>query len=139
MGENNVSEMFSSLVEDDKDVVGLFAYSLYRFKKMKYIEQYLERYNVNSIPEDKLNSFSEGALVQKEDYRKSSIDLLKEYSSILIVKSLDGIMCPKASKFPWGKSIFASTIGGFVLGLIIALVLFSVGDSELKSILNKFF
>lgn len=130
--------IYSELVEDDNDIVGHIAYSLYKSDKIKFIEEFKAKQG-REPAEDDLRQFHEVCCIQSniDRYKMQAISILQQFMSDTLAsttkqieedykkaqdKHLADIVAPLVPKFWW--SILQSIIGAFIFALIVAAFAF---------------
>lgn len=137
--------IYSKLVKDDNDLVGLIAYALYKQHKIEYIESFkadnnntdptdkdFESFYVGSCTASSLNSYRDEAqqLLEKltlaaarEDINEFENEMLRNYKREIA----DAV---KSNQPKWWSSVIYSVIGAFVFSIIIAISSFLGKTSE---------
>lgn len=130
--------IYRELVEDDNDIVGHIAYSLYKSDKIKFIEKFKAKHGQEPA-EDDLRQFHEVCCIQSniDRYKMQAISILQQFMSDTLAsttkqieedykkaqdKHLADIVAPLVPKFWW--SVWQSIIGAFVFALIVAAFAF---------------
>lgn len=130
--------IYRELVEDDNDIVGHIAYSLYKSDKIKFIEEFKAKHGQEPA-EDDLRQFHEVCCIQSniDRYKMQAISILQQFMSDTLAsttkqieedykkaqdKHLADIVAPLVPKFWW--NVWQSIIGAFVFALIVAAFAF---------------
>jgi len=85
--------IYNKMVEEDKDLAGIIAYSVYKKHKIEIIEKIKEDKDDDKILESELQAFvtMSNTDTQIEAYRTEAKQVLKEYSDILLKEKLEDI------------------------------------------------
>lgn len=73
--------IYKKLVENERDMIGHIAYSLYKSEKVDHIEEYKKKNNVLEVPDSEIDAFTAGRDNERsiKHYRKIAADLLQEF------------------------------------------------------------
>lgn len=141
--ERIFSLVYSKIVENDNDLIGHIAYSLYKASKIKYIENFKKEHNDALPTEQDLESFHRVSLtiipalrIQAEQILSSFIDFTLEESISEIEQKMlgeqEGILkeiiqpiIPTPPKGPWDGFWMAVLVKG-VQAIIVAIILFLI-------------
>jgi hypothetical protein len=91
MSENNRRWIYGNLVEDENDMLGHIAYSLYKKQKIEFIKD-KERENGGQPPTDQqLKDFQEiaGSTSQLDLYRTKAVDLVQVFLETVLNEDLE--------------------------------------------------
>lgn len=131
--------IYSELVDDDNDIVGHIAYSLYKSDKIKYIEDFKNKNHGQEPTEDDLKNFHEVCCIQAniDRYKMQAVSILQQFMSDTLssttkqieddyIKSQDkhlkDIISPLKPSFWHG--ILQSIVGAFIFAIIVAAFAF---------------
>ena len=131
--------IYKELVEDENDIVGHIAYSLYKSDKIKFIEDFKGKNSGEEPSEDDLKGFHEFCCLPSniDRYKMQAISILQQFMSDTLssttrqieedyVKSqnrhLKEVVAPLVPGF-W-KSIWQGIVSAFVFALIVAAFAF---------------
>lgn len=89
--ERKFSDMYSKLVEDNDDMIGHIAYSLYKSRKITYIQSFIES-NANKRPsESDLESFHKSADTMIISLRIEAEQILTNFTQFLLDETVNDI------------------------------------------------
>ena len=133
--------IYSKLVEDNDDVVGHIAYSLYKNEKIEYIETFKEKYGSEPTDLDlepfHISSCTKGSL---ERFRRMAATILEEFTNEMLGSTIKDIeenvisnhkrylketineISPKG--FMYG--VYQSILGAFIFLLLMAGLVFAI-------------
>ena len=131
--------IYNELVEDDNDIVGHIAYSLYKSDKIDFIEDYKNKNHGNEPTEDDLRRFHEVCCIPSniERYKMQAVSILQQFMSDTLAsttkqieedyknsqdKHLVEIISPIKPKVWYG--IWQSIVGAFIFAVIVAAFAF---------------
>lgn len=141
--ERKYNYIYKQLVDDEYDVIGHIAYSIYKSNKIEFIEKFKEEHNGLPPTEEELMSFHDVSCTT------SSINLYQTKAEIILSDFLDEVLeeirddvehdyinnhnahlksiieplVPKKSK-QFFQSLLASLLGAFIFALIVAAFAF---------------
>lgn len=137
--------IYKQLVENESDLIGHIAYSLYKSDKIQYIENFKNKHNVEDLEESDLAHFHDVSNMESsiKRYRNTALDILQEFSNNVITEQvgqiesdfenhLKKIVIPLKTK--WWEAILQSVIGAFVFAVILAAFAFLIQykDTSIK-------
>lgn len=138
--------IYSNIVEGEGDITGHIAYSLYKQDKIRFIENFKIKNNVEELSEEDLQPFHSITSSQSniDRYKMQSVAILQNFLNDILSSATEQIerdctqrhkemlaevvkdMKPKG--FWYG--IFQSVIGAFVFMLLLCLLMFFLNFSE---------
>ena len=90
MENQNKKYIYCLIVEDEKDIVGMIAYSLYKEDKMKFIKDHIITKNGEEPTKEELDRFQEEKINIIKEYRKKSENMFNElFNDILLDERKD--------------------------------------------------
>lgn len=139
----NYNYIYKQLVEDENDIVGHIAYSLYKAEKIEYINKFKDEKG-REPNEDELKPFHESTCVSGSlsRYKYAAASLLQTFMSnsmgeyfqqveqvckenyIENVKEACEDLHPVSKTRRYGEGILQSLIGAFVFALLLAAIAF---------------
>lgn len=84
--ERNYNFIYKELVNNDEDLVGMIAYSLYKNEKIKYLQKLKEE--KGTICEDDVKNFHIVSQLRVKDYEDKAISLFTEVVNDIIEKKV---------------------------------------------------
>lgn len=150
-GTNDYNRVYENLVKDDKDIVGMLAYSIYKKQKQETIKEFIISKNGTRPSSTDLESFHNLATqrTQLEMYRKQATDLTQGLANSLlkakqndIKEIIDGHLSKPKGFWTYMYCVSQSLVANFLwflIFIIIAVYLWSLehGPFEtLKSIME---
>lgn len=129
--ERHFSQAYGKLVQGSDDIVGLFAYALYKEEKINYIKKYVEDNGSNPSDEDldtfhytsmqRLNNYRELAQFRMEQVQNSILeDNLEEFSEVIKEQE----HCTRNRWwFGVSQSFMASFVWAAFIGVVIIILL----------------
>lgn len=138
--------IYSELVKDSNDVIGMLAYSIYKQHKIEFIEDFKKK--KGSAPSDAdIESFIMSSVTasQLEKYRESASTILSEIVADNVQRELSNIdidfqksMDPVVKKHSpsWYKTVGLNVLGSFLFSIIL-FIIFLLGYTTETSIRNK--
>ena len=139
--DKNYNFIYEKLVDGDKDIVGMIAYSLYKMDKIKYLKETINRKgsldavdisNFHTLSEINIKVYIERA----SGLFAETIDEIIEKKAIVsedsIFKTLDSIVKKESS---WLKSILQSALGSltytlFAIAIYFIFAVFNTGAEK---------
>lgn len=137
--------IYNKLVKDDKDLVGLIAYALYKQHKIEFIKSFkashdnadpkqgdFESFYVGSCTTSSLNSYRDEAQIllekltlaaAREEIDAFENEMLQDYKKEIAE-------AVKSNQPKWWNSVIYSVIGAFVFSIIVAMSSFLGKTSE---------
>lgn len=139
----NYNYIYKQLVEDENDIVGHIAYSLYKAEKIEYINKFKDEYG-REPNEDELKPFHESACVSGSlsRYKYAAISLLQTFMSNSIseysqqieqvckehyienIKEACSTLHPVSKGRRYWEGIMQSILGAVAFALILAIIAF---------------
>lgn len=139
----NYNYIYKQLVEDENDIVGHIAYSLYKAEKIEYINKFKDEKG-REPNEDELKPFHESTCVSGSlsRYKYAAASLLQTFMSNSIGESFQQVeqVCkenyvenvkdackdlhPISKNRRYGEGILQSIIGAFLFALLLAAIAF---------------
>ena len=89
--ERKFSFIYSEIVEDENDMIGHIAYSLYKSNKIKYIEQYKEKNDGNLPNENELNTFHDSARTIIPALKIQAEQILSNFTQFTLEETISDI------------------------------------------------
>lgn len=90
MSDDIINPIFSALVDDENDIVGLIAYSLYKNDKKEWIEEFHQK-QANSPDKSQINLFVSGAMTNGNLTRlqEAAEERLLRFSDVIYLENKD--------------------------------------------------
>jgi hypothetical protein len=88
--ERKFSFIYSKIVEDQDDMIGHIAYSLYKARKIEYIEQFKEETGKTPSESD-LESFHKSAAIMIDSLRIEAEQILSEFTQLTLDETVSEI------------------------------------------------
>lgn len=146
MAEKQYNYIYSKLVSDPGDVVGLLAYSIYKQHKIEFIEDFKKK--KGSAPTDAdIENFIMSSVTssQLDKYKESAVTILSETVADAVQDELDnmsfdfkGAVEPVVKKYTYSKTktVLLNVIGSFVFSVILVII-FLLGYTTESGLRNK--
>jgi predicted PurR-regulated permease PerM len=149
--ERKFSFIYSEIVEDENDMIGHIAYSLYKSSKIKYIEQFKIENGGNNPSEMDLNAFHMSARTTIPALKIQAEQVLSNFTQFAleetvseiekeikttqenILKDIINPIIPPKPKGPWDGFWMAVLVKGtqaIVVAIILFLVIFGASAKE---------
>lgn len=139
------SNIFSRLVEDENDLIGLIAYGLYKQHKIEFIKSYKSQHPEDEPTDEDCEAFAIASCteIQLNQYRDSAENLLQRLTLEAAREEIDvfeGDMlrqyqeeirnAVKEVQPKWWHSVLWSLLASFVFSLIVAIGFFLGSTTE---------
>lgn len=137
--------IYNKIVEGEKDLAGIIAYSVYKKHKIEIIEQIKEDKNDDKILESELQAFvsMSNTDTQIESYRNEAKLFLKEYSDILLKEKLEDIenYYKKKAVGNFMRGVWQSVVGSIFFSLLIGLLIIILWSTKVgfKEVVENIF
>ncbi|OFX56669.1 MAG: hypothetical protein A2046_08055 [Bacteroidetes bacterium GWA2_30_7] len=145
---NDYNQVYEKLVHDDKDFVGMLAYSIYKKQKQEFILKYRSEHMGNRPDTNELKRFHElaSASTQLLMYRNQATELIQGITNFILrekkgdIDNYIKVQSKSKRSFMYGvfQSLLASLIWIVIIS-VVAVILWSLqhGPFEtFKSIIN---
>jgi len=137
--------IYDKIVQGDKDLAGIIAYSVYKKHKIEIIEKIKQKKGGDNILESELEAFVElsNTDTQVESYRNEAKNVLKTYSDILLKEKLDDIELyyKKKAVGNFFNGVWQSVVGSIVFTLLIGVLIILLWSTKVgaKEVLENVF
>lgn len=156
------NHIFSKLVDDETDLIGLVAYGVYKNNKIEYLENFkkknqrepsedeIEQFNENSCSESSLRNYIRIAeanindLMNETVYQEVEKQKLEFYNNQTTeIRSIVKDLKPKSPWEGFGLRVLQSFIASILVASLIFLIIFIIKSSQeglvntLKYFINK--
>lgn len=130
--ERPYNEIYSELVQGPDDIVGLFAYAMYKTEKIEYIRTFKKDHNGQSPADDDLVIFHTLSAQRIASYRTLAEGQMSKTMDAIVSEKLDQfkvITEEETSKAwaGWWSGVWQSVIGSvlftFLIGCIVVTIL----------------
>ena len=149
--ERKFSFIYSEIVEDENDMIGHIAYSLYKSNKIKYIKQYKEKNEGNLPNENELNTFHDSARTIIPALKIQAEQILSNFTQFTLEETISDIeqeikttqeeilkniiepIKPSKPKGPWDgfwMSVLVKGVQTIVVAIIFFLIIFGVSAKD---------
>lgn len=140
--------MYEKLVENDQDLVGMIAYSIYKKHKQEFIKNYKKENNQKNPSTSKLQPFHTSCQLefQLRKYRDESTTLVSALTNEIInlkKEEIKTILGTESKTKQFWLGVLQSLVASLIWVLIIAIIAFILWSMEhspfdaIKSIINK--
>ncbi len=141
--EKKFSFLFSEIVENENDMIGHIAYSLYKSSKIQFIENLKEENGGTPPTEDQLDTFHKVSKANIQGFRIQAEIILSNFTELTLQESISEIeqatlnnqhkilsdiiepIKPAPPKGPWDGFMMAVLVKG-TQTLVVAVVLFLI-------------
>lgn len=136
--------IYEKLVENENDIIGHIAYSLYKADKIKYIKSFQQTHSTAEIQEDDLRPFHEISCIDNtiDRYRLQAVQILQNFldnalseATVQIEKDTEkrqkeiladiiDPLKPKSKGQIFWNGVLQSILGAFIFAIIVAAFAF---------------
>ncbi|MFK7000231.1 hypothetical protein V3Q90_05815 [Flavobacterium oreochromis] len=149
--ERKFSFIYSEIIEDENDMIGHIAYSLYKSNKISYIEQFKADNNNQQPSETDLNGFHQASRPTIPALRIQAEQLLANFTQLTLEETILEIqletkenqentlreiikpIIPGKPKGPWDgfwMSVLVKGVQALVVAIIFFLIIFSASAKD---------
>lgn len=139
--ERKFSYLFSQLVQDENDMIGHIAYSLYKSNKIEFIKQYKVEHEDKNPTEDDLDAYHKAVKTSIPALRIQAEQILSNFTQLTMdetvfeiesdiknnqekaLKDIITPLIPPKPKGPWDGFLMGVLVKG-VQALLLAVILF---------------
>lgn len=136
--------IYEKLVEDESDIIGHVAYSLYKSDKIKYINSHKENHDTDDLTDEELEHFHEISCLENniERYKLEAVQILQLFLDNALSSATSQIekdveqrqkdilaqiiapLKPKSKARTFWNGVLQSILGAFIFALIVAAFAF---------------
>ena len=137
--------IYDKIVEGDKDLAGIIAYSVYKKQKIEVIKDIKKKKDNDKVLESELAAFVElsNSESQIETYRNEANILMKEYADILLKEKIEDIELyyKKKAVGNFFNGVWQSVVGSIVFTLLIGVIIFLLWSTKIgmKEVIENVF
>ena len=149
--ERKFSQIFSQIVEDENDMIGHIAYSIYKANKVEYIKSFSDQNNGNIPTEDDLEKFHLSIKTTLPALRIQAEQLLTNFIQFTLGETVNEIeqevkneqlemlssivqpLIPPKPKGPWDgfwMSVLVKSAQALVVAIIFFLIIFGASAKD---------
>lgn len=130
--ERPYNEIYSELVQGPDDIVGLFAYAMYKTEKIQYIQTFKKDHNGQSPADDDLVIFHTLSAQRIASYRALAERQMSKTMDAIVSDNLEQFRAAlkeesiKRRSFWWSgvwQSVIGSVFFAFLIGCIVVTIL----------------
>jgi hypothetical protein len=137
--------IYDQIVNDENDLVGIIAYSIYKKNKVEYITKIKKEKSKKEISETDLEEFVRLSCTatQIDNYRNDAKLFIKKYSQILLSDKLEEIeqVYKKKAVGSFFRGVFQSVIGSILFTIFLGLLIIILWSSKVgtKEVIENIF
>lgn len=149
--ERKFSFIYSKIVEDENDMIGHIAYSLYKSNKVQYVENFRNENEGKNPSEDDLDTFHKATITTVAAYRTQAEQLLSNFIQFTLEETINDIdedlkreqentlksiikpLIPPKPKGPWDgfwMSVLVKSVQALVVAIIFFLIIFGASAKD---------
>ena len=149
--ERKFSFIYSEIIEDENDMIGHIAYSLYKSNKIRYIEQFKSDNNDQEPSENDLNGFHQASRTTIPALRIQAEQLLSNFTQLTLEETILEIqletkenqentlreiinpIIPSKPKGPWDgfwMSVLVKSVQALIVAIIFFLIIFGASAKD---------
>lgn len=132
--KHRYSFIYSMLVSQDDDFVGLVAYSIYKKEKIAHVKAFQEKHGRDPEPTE-LENFHSSARNRIDQYKELAEHRVANFGEIIYSEKLESLetqydlrIKEEIAKISpsWWKGVFQSIVGSFIYTISIGLVVMAI-------------
>ena len=135
MEDQEYNYIYSKLVKDKNDILGIIAYSIYKRQKIEFLNKYKAEHDGEEAPREEAYAFKElsNSDTQLEFYKTQSVHLANEFLEEMLSETLEDAEKDFSSrvhrelvgiKHSFWSGVFQSLVGSVLFVLFAGIIVF---------------